>query len=309
MSAFGHIPVLLDEVVSLLAPEPGGVYVDCTAGLGGHASAIARHLGPSGSVVLNDLDAGNLERAAATVAAAMPGIRVLCHRGNFAALPRFVQQQGLRATCVLADLGFASPQVDDASRGLSFTHDGPLDMRLDPAGPVTAAMLIATLNEEQLTQVIRDYGEEKHARAVAQRIISARAQSPITTTGQLAAICGAALSGKNTGGIHPATRTFQAIRIAVNDEMGNLDGLLDELSRGAASAASAKPTWLAPGARAAMISFHSLEDRPVKQAFAAMTRAGLAREVSDGVVTPSESEERANPRSRSAKLRVIRVKG
>lgn len=308
MSAFGHIPVLLDEVVSLLAPEAGGVYVDCTAGLGGHASAIARHLGPSGTVVLNDLDAGNLERAAASVMTAAPGVRVLCHRGNFAALPRYVQQHGLRATSVLADLGFASPQVDDASRGLSFTHDGPLDMRLDSAGPVTAAMLIATLNEEQLTQVIRDFGEEKHARAVAQRIVSARAAGPVATTGQLAAICSAALSGKNTGGIHPATRTFQAIRIAVNDEMGNLDGLLDELSRGAANAANGKPTWLAPGARAAMISFHSLEDRPVKQAFAAMTRAGLAHEVSEGVVTPSEGEERANPRSRSAKLRVIRLK-
>jgi 16S rRNA (cytosine1402-N4)-methyltransferase len=343
--AFGHVPVLMQEVLRALrlagaserVSDTGDwTYVDCTAGLGGHAAAVAvaamhKHTQASrpGTVILNDLDAGNLQRATHRLATEAPGVRVLTHRGNFAALPRFVQQAVAHGHCapvtmLLADLGFASSQVDDPVRGLSFSKDGPLDMRLDPTGPITAATLIATLNEDQLTQTIRDFGEERHARLVAQRIIEARQRAPITTTGQLASIIRSALASKTSRAdpIDPATRTFQALRLAVNDELGNLAGLLDELAHAVEHAATVPPpgpsspgAWLAPRARLAIISFHSLEDRPVKQAFDALIRAGLASPIaSDGrlarkaeVIVATEAETDANPRARSAKMRAIEV--
>lgn len=296
-----HVPVLLAETIAALVPKSGETYVDCTAGLGGHAAAIAERIGPAGMIVLNDLDEGNLTHAAARIAAIPNAPRVLTHRGSFAALPHFLRAQGLRADLVLADLGFASPQVDDPSRGLSFMRDGPLDMRLDPSGPVTAAQLIASSSEDHLTSIIREFGEERHGKLVAQRIVRARAQAPIMTTAQLAAVIRSALAGKSSGGIDPATRTFQALRIAVNDELGHLAALLDELP----GATTGPRAWLNPGARVAIISFHSLEDRPVKQAFAAMAKQGVALELEGSPITPGQAEERENPRSRSAKLRAI----
>lgn len=320
MSESGHIPVLLAETLAALSPREGEVYLDCTAGRGGHAAAIAPFLGPTGTVVLCDLDAVNLAFAAERVGAIPNPPRVLTLHASFAQAPRFLVEQGLRADCVLADLGFASTQVDDPARGLSFMRDGPLDMRLNPASGPTAADLVASMPEAELVRLIAEYGEERRARAVAAAIVAARrgggggAGGPIRTTTRLAEIVRSVVR-REPGGIDPATRTFQALRIAVNDELGNLEALLEAVDRGARAAAAGadKPVrqgdgWLAPGARVAVITFHSLEDRPVKRAFAAAAQAGLARDAC-GVVKATPAEVAGNPRAGSAKLRAIVLAG
>lgn len=307
VSTHAHIPVLAGPVLELLAPAAGEVYVDCTAGRGGHARAAAARLGPEGTVVLNDLDAGNLDAAAAYVRDGFAG-RVEAVRGNFADLPRTLGAMGLRADVVLADLGFASNQVDDAARGFSFRADGPLDMRLDGSAPITAAELVNTLSERELAEQIGRLGEERNARRVARKIVEARGESPIETTGRLARVVRSAFPDRAGPGprIDPATRTFQALRILTNDELGSLASLLGAVARGAESAGEG---WLGRGARIGMIAFHSLEDRPVKKAFADLERRGLAEAVARGVVTAGEDEIEANRRARSAKLRVIRLTG
>ena len=297
-----HIPVLPEEIRQTLGPAPGETYADCTAGLGGHAALIAPRLDPGGRVVLNDLDAGNLKRAAARVAEASPGVEVSPVHSNFASLPRRLAAEGIAADMVLADLGFASSQMDDPSRGFAFSKDGPLDMRLDPTGPITAAELVATLPEAELVKILREFGEEKAARPIARKIVASRREASIATTAQLAAIVRSVV--RTGGGIDPATRTFQALRIAVNDELGSLEGLLAAVGRGARTQGNG---WLAAGARVAIVSFHSLEDRMVKRAFGDIIRAGLAEPVGGQPITPGEAEVFANPRSRSAKLRVIRL--
>ncbi len=314
MEPFGHIPVLVSEVLAALRPAPGQVFVDATAGLGGHARAVARALGLGGTAVLCDVDAGNLTHAAASVRALDQSPRVLEHHGSFAGLGRVLAQLGLRADMVLADLGFASSQVDDASRGLSFMRDGPLDMRLDPSGPLTAAALVASSSEADLTRIIREFGEERHAALVSRRIIEERRRGAIVSTGQLAALVRSALGGKYPpphapGAIDPATRTFQGLRIAVNDELGHLEAFLDSVGDAARLAARGEATWLVAGARISMIAFHSLEDRPVKQAFRALSVEGVATETPRGHVEAGEVERGENPRSRSAKLRTLSVGG
>jgi len=316
-ASFGHIPVLLTQVLAALAPKPGELYADCTAGLGGHAVAVARHqllaLNQSGEVttpglcVLNDFDPGNLARAAAAVSDVLTPARVTQVRGNFAALPAELARRGTPANMVLADLGFASNQIDDPSRGMSFMRDGPLDMRLDPTGPITAADLVNRASEQELKQLLYDFGEERDAPRIVRAIVAARAQSRITTTSQLADVIRSAMppSFKLVTGNDPATRTFQALRIAVNDELGNLDALLDTVADGAKAAASGSPTWLAPGARVAIISFHSLEDRSVKRAFAKIVKAELATDRRGDISQADDTERHENPRSRSAKLRVL----
>jgi 16S rRNA (cytosine1402-N4)-methyltransferase len=298
--------VLLAEVLGALSPLAGEVYVDCTAGLGGHAAAVAERLGPSGTVVLLDLDPGNLALATARVRGVANGPRVVAERGNFAEAPFKVEALGLRADVVLADLGFASPQVDDPERGLSFRAEGPLDMRLDPSGRVTAADLVNRSSEAELERILREFGEEREARRIAQKLVRERGREPITTTTRLAEIVrGVVGSRPPSGGIDPATRTFQALRIGVNDELGNLDALLHHVQRGAAAVRAGGRSWLAPGARVGVIGFHSLEDRPVKRVFEAMVKAGDAAPVTDGPVTASAGEVSVNPRSRSAKLRAV----
>jgi 16S rRNA (cytosine1402-N4)-methyltransferase len=297
-----HIPVLLQEIIEHLSPQAGETLADCTAGLGGHAAALAPALSPGGRVVLNDLDPGNLARATEAVRHAAGGVEVLGVRGNFAALPRQIARLGAAADMVLADLGFASSQMEDASRGLSFQREGPLDMRLDPSGPVTAAELVATLPEDELARIFREYGEESAARAIARKLVAARREGSIATTARLAEIVRSVVRGG--GGIDPATRTFQALRIAVNDELGSLEGLLAAVDR---AARSGERGWLAPGARIAIVSFHSLEDRPVKRAFGSLVRDGLAEAVGAQPTVAGDEEVRVNPRSRSAKLRVIRL--
>ena len=307
-----HIPVLFHEVVDLLAPRPGETLIDCTAGLGGHAAAIARHLGPQGRVVLFDLDPDNLRRAEARVRSALnpadpAQAAVVGVRANFAQAPAWAAEHAVRADMVLADLGFASTQVDDPRRGLSFRHSGPLDMRLDPNAPVTAAELISTLTERELADLIFRYGEERHARRIAAKLVAERTQAPITTTDRLASIVRSVVP-RSPGSIDGATRTFQALRIATNDELGALEALLDAVERWSGRTAEAG-CWLTPDARVGIISFHSLEDRPVKQAFAAIVGEGRARAITRKPVVPSDDEQRQNPRSRSAKLRVIRLDG
>lgn len=310
--------MLLDETLGLLDPREGEVYADATAGLGGHARAFATRLGASGTVVLNDLDPANLERAEAGVreACASAGAgcpRIVAVRGNFADLPRALVELEIAADMLLADLGFSSSQMDDPERGMSFRADGPLDMRLDPGASISAAEVVNTWPERELADLIYRLGEEPSSRKIASAIVRAREAAPITTTGRLAEVVRDAAGGgrpRRRGGktIDPATKTFQAIRIAVNDEIGNLESLLGAIGRGASGMrAGVGRGWLSPGARVGVISFHSLEDRPVKRAFGELVSRGLVEELARGVVRPSDGEVGRNPRSRSAKLRAVRV--
>jgi 16S rRNA (cytosine1402-N4)-methyltransferase len=299
-----HVPVLLSEILERLAPHPGETYVDCTAGLGGHAAVIGPGLAPAGRIVLNDTDESNLRLAESRVAHAAVGVGIEAIHGNFASLPRRLIAEGVRADIVLADLGFASNQMNDAERGFAFSREGPLDMRLDPSGPMTAADLVATLPEAELVRILREYGEEKAARPIARKIVAVRREGSIATTVQLAEIVRSVVHWG--GRIDPATRTFQAFRIAVNDELGSLEALLAAVRRGAKTQGKG---WLAAGARVAIVSFHSLEDRMVKRAFGALVGEGLAETIGRQPTPASEAEVSANPRSRSAKLRVIRLIG
>jgi len=313
---YSHIAVLADQVVELLQPQPGQVFVDCTAGLGGHACLIAKIIGPSGTIVLNDMDAGNLARAEESTRLAMnpndpSSANVVAIRGNFVQLPNELAKKGIAADMVLADLGFASTQVDDPQRGLSFRHSGPLDMRMDQSTPIDAAELVNTLPERELGDMIKHFGEERHARRIASKIVEARGLAPIETTDQLADLIRSAIPSRRgpRGPIHPATRTFQALRIAVNDELGSLESLLRSVKFGAKKVQAGDLGWLNAGARIAIIAFHSLEDRPVKQSFVRMSQDGLVELITRKPVGAGEQEIGVNPRSRSAKLRVCRVLG
>lgn len=304
-----HVPVLLAEVVDALSPRSGETIVDCTAGLGGHASVLAERLGASGTVVLFDLDPGNLAAAEANVRARAPGVRVESQHASFAEAPRRVEKLGLRAGVVLADLGFSSNQMDDSGRGFSFMRDGPLDMRLNPLSPVTAAELVNTMSEKDLERIIREYGEDPSAGRIARKLVQERGLRPISTTKQFAEIVRSAIPAAlvHRMSIDPSTRTFQALRIAVNDELGSLEGLLGGIERAAGRVSRGEASWLAAGARIGIISFHSLEDRAVKRCFAGLVEKNKAGLVCKGALEASPSEAAVNPRSRSAKFRVARI--
>jgi 16S rRNA (cytosine1402-N4)-methyltransferase len=304
----GHIPVLCSEVVGALAPSPGDLVIDCTAGRGGHAELIARAMG-SGTLVLSDLDPANLAYAAERVAKAAPGVRAIALQGDFRHLALRMRTMGLPpARAVLADLGVSSLHLDDPARGFSFSSEAPLDMRLDPAGSRTAADLLAALSEEELATVIGHLGEEPLARRIARKVAESREVAPINTTAQLALLVSEAYGPRaRTSRLHPATRTFMALRIAVNDELGALEGLLSAVATAAHEAAQGTPGWLAPDARVAVISFHSLEDRLVKRSFAALESSGLASRPARKPLIASDAEVDANPRARSAKLRIVRL--
>jgi 16S rRNA (cytosine1402-N4)-methyltransferase len=259
-------------------------------------------------IILNDADASNLALASAHVQSVAPHARIRLFQGNFADLPRKMQDTGLAAHMLLADLGFASNQVDDATRGFSFMREGPLDMRLDPTRPLSAADLVNKGSESELTAILRDYGEEPAARRIASAIVRARKSTPLVTTTALADLVRATI-GHRPGGLHPATKTFQSLRIAVNDELGSLEALLASIRHAALQFAQGTPdpTWLHPGARVAIISFHSLEDRPVKRVFTQLVHEGLAHEIGRGKCAASDEEIALNPRARSAKLRAIRL--
>lgn len=304
--ATGHAPVLLGEVLEALAVRADGRYLDATLGRGGHAAAILGRLGEQGELLAVDRDP---EAIRAGQRRFVGDRRVSIARGNFAELQHLAREAGFTAGFdgVLVDLGVSSPQLDDPQRGFSFLRDGPLDMRMDPDSGESAAAWLARATEDEITRVLRDYGEERHARRIARAILRARAEAPIDTTGRLAAVVAAAIPGRPEPGKHPATRSFQAIRIHVNQELAALDAVLEQSLE-----------LLAAGGRLAVISFHSLEDRRVKRfirrhAEVAEPWRGLpdvpvhARPRLRAVgkaVRASDDEVAANPRARSAVLRV-----
>ncbi|MFZ4574455.1 MAG: 16S rRNA (cytosine(1402)-N(4))-methyltransferase RsmH [Phycisphaerales bacterium] len=302
LAAERHVPVMPVEVAERLALRPGETFLDCTAGLGGHAADAAAAVGASGRVILNDVDPGNLESASARITAL--GVPVTTLRGNFADIGFRMSEANLAADAVLADLGFSSNQMEDPERGLSFMRDGPLDMRLDPTLPSTAADLVNSLSESDLAAMIEEFGEDYSARRIARKLVQVRAGGPILTTSRLAEAVRSAVPGQRGGGksmIDPATKTFQALRIAVNDELGCLGAMLKAIESRAGRAG-----WLKPGARVVFIAFHSLEDRLVKRSFAELVKARGASEVGDQGAGPTDDEVARNPRSRSAKIRAIR---
>jgi 16S rRNA (cytosine1402-N4)-methyltransferase len=286
-----HIPVLAAEVVQYLRPERGGVFVDCTVGLGGHASAI---LAAGATRVIGvDRDPDALGRARAALASWLD--RVDFAHADFRSLDTVLDRLGVPLVDgALADLGVSSMQFDAPGRGFSFQRDEPLDMRMDRSGGETAADLVAASGERELADAIFQYGEERYSRRIARAIVDARRRSPIATTGQLAAIVRRAIPRRGFMRIDPATRTFQAIRIWVNRELEGLDRFLEAAAH-----------RLRLGARLVVITFHSLEDRIVKHTFRALERSDVAplKVLTKKPVVPTDEEVQRNPRARSAKLR------
>jgi 16S rRNA (cytosine1402-N4)-methyltransferase len=288
-----HIPVLMKEVLAALKPKKGQTIVDCTVGLGGHSSVFLER---GVRVVGLDLDPQNLQEAGDRFE--IQGGDFSLHHANFAGLPTVLGELGIeRVDGVLADLGVSSPHIDDARRGFSYRRPGPLDMRMDPTRGKTAAELIDRMGEEELARAIAELGDEEDAEKIAALIVGRR---PIRTTQQLMElVCEARdFTVQRAAGakLHPAARTFQAIRMLVNRELPNLERLLTIL-----------PDVLHPGGTAAIISFHSGEDRLVKQAFRDGLRLGVYAAVSEDAVLANEDEKLANSRSRSAKLRWART--
>jgi 16S rRNA (cytosine1402-N4)-methyltransferase len=286
-----HLPVLAAETLASLNLCPGATFVDATIGGGGHAVLAAQILGPAGRLVGLDADPAMLGKADQRLASLPDRPAVELIQANFAQLRQVLDQLAIdRVDAILADLGFASDQVEDPSRGLSFATDGPLDMRLDPRLTMTAADLVAALSERDLSDLFYRFGEERHSRRIARRIVQVRQRQPFRTTRQLAELirqCVPRSAHRNR--IDPATRVFQALRIAVNDELQALSQLLSSL-----------PRCLRIGGRAVLISFHSLEDRLVKQTFRDRRQWQMLHKKP---VTASAEEVAANPRARSAKLR------
>lgn len=294
-----HRPVLLNEVLAALGPHSGQIIVDCTLGWAGHAAELLRCVGPDGRLIGIDLDADNLPRARARLEDV--GYPFTLHHGNFAGLPAILAAERLTAVdAIIADLGMSSMQVDDCERGFSYVRDGPLDMRMDRSRGRTAAQLLNTLPERDLRHALQELGDEPDAERLASAIVAARQERPFERTGDLVRVivevigAGAWRLHPRPGKwhLHPAARTFQALRILLNRELANLEALLRTI-----------PDCLRPGGRAAVISFHSGEDRRVKSAFRDGLRTGQYRQVSTEAVRASAAEIAANPRSRSAKLR------
>lgn len=290
-----HKSVLLDETIQFLNIKPDGLYVDGTLGWGGHAEAIAQRLGAHGRLLGLDVDSQNL--AAAERCLQPFGNLILTRQTNFRGLSAALTAEGWSGVDgMLFDLGVASSQIDIAERGFSFQSEGPLDMRLDPSQGKTALLLLHTIEEQRLEQVLREFGEERNARRLSKSILFELSAGRLKTTKDLAMICERVV-GRH-GKIHPATRTFLALRCLVNDELGALESMLESA-----------PDLLKVGGRLAIISFHSLEDRRVKEKFRAISKEPVGDKrfslLTKKPVIPSEQEQSANPRSRSAKLRVI----
>lgn len=298
-----HVPVLLNQVVDALAIQADHTLIDGTYGRGGHAKALLDCLGNQGRLLVVDQDPEAIAHAKAGIG---QDTRVVVRQANFSELGSIVEGLGWSGQIngILLDLGVSSPQLDQSERGFSFMADGPLDMRMNTDAGQSAAEWLADVDESTLATVIKEYGEERHARRIAQAIVKARAQTPVETTGQLADVVLTVSRGRP--GHHPATRTFQAIRIFINRELEVLDQWLSDFFK-----------HLAPGGRMAVISFHSLEDRRVKKAWNALAKPPAASrrdplaldfkptlELVGKPISADETECHANPRSRSARLRV-----
>jgi 16S rRNA (cytosine1402-N4)-methyltransferase len=302
--------VLAREVGTLLDVHPGELIVDCTFGAGGHSRVLARGLDGSGELVAIDRDPTTQPFVDALRATVGTGVRIRPMHGPFATCLRRLLDEGVQAGAVLMDLGMSSMQVDAPARGFSYMHDAPLDMRMDPSDETTAATLVNEWGERELAQIFSRYGEERFSRPIARAIVQERARTPFESTLQLVATIKRAIpTPSRFGHGHPAKRVFQALRIAVNDELGQLeDGLESALA------------LCHPGGRVAVISFHSLEDRMVKQRFVASARGCICppdlpvcgcgrtpefRLVTNKAVRPSPDEVAVNPRAASARLRVV----
>jgi len=303
-----HISVMPGETLDALRPPPGGVFLDGTLGGAGHTALLLERIGASGRVLAIDADPQALARADARLGEAVAAGRLLLRHGNFRQMGELARAAGLAPVDgILLDLGLSSDQLAARERGFSFAADGALDMRFDPTSGESAADLVNTRSDVDLADIFWRYGEERFSRPIARRIVEARRQQPITRADELARLAAGVVHGR-PGGVHPATRVFQALRIAVNDELGSLEAALPVAVE-----------TLRPGGRLAIISFHSLEDRIVKQFFQREQRGCICppeapqcvcgrqprlRIITRHPLAPSEAEVSANPRARSAKLRV-----
>jgi len=300
-----HVPVLVEEVMACLDPRPGDVVVDCTLGYGGHAREFLQRIAPGGRLIGLDVDAAELERTRQRLEPAP--VPVSFQRGNFAGLAKVLRQEKLDGFDVIfADLGVSSMQIDNPVRGMSYKQEGPLDLRMDDRLPQTGADLLNRLSEEELAQALRELADEPDHAKIARAIVARRTVEPFARTSQLVETIFAAQGldertwrrqrrAEKTDVLHPAARTFQALRILVNDELGALRELL-----------RVAPYCLRPGGRIGIISFHSGEDRLVKQSFRDGVRQGVYEAAAEDVIVPGREETRANPRSASAKLRWAR---
>jgi 16S rRNA (cytosine1402-N4)-methyltransferase len=296
-----HVPVLVEEVMDSLRPAPGEIAADCTVGYGGHALEFMKRIGPTGRLIALDIDAGELKRTRLRLS--REDVPMSFHRTNFAGIAKVLSNERLDGFDILfADLGVSSMQIDDPERGMSYKHEGPLDLRMDDRIRQTGADVLNSLSEEDIARALWELADEPDHQKIARAIVARRARQPVTRTSQLVQIVFEAkgLDAKTwrrqqlskSGALHPAARTFQALRIVVNDELGSLKELL-----------RVAPCCLRPGGRIGIISFHSGEDRLVKQSFREGVRTGIYKSTSRDVIIPRPGEIRANPRSASAKFR------
>ncbi len=300
--AGAHVPILVGEVMACLQPGPGDVVVDCTLGYGGHAREFLKRIAPGGKLIGLDVDAAELERTRARLG--QTDVPVSFHRSNFGGIAKVLGQENLEGCDILfADLGVSSMQIDNPERGMSYKHEGPLDMRMDDRLKRTGTDVLNSLSEDELAKMLWELADEPDHHRIARQIVARRAVEPITRTTQLVQVVFAAKGldpkvwrrqrrAATSGSLHPAALTFQALRIFVNDELGALRQLL-----------RVAPYCLRPGGRIGIISFHSGEDRLVKQAFREGVRTSVYTAAAEEVITPGAQEIRSNPRSASAKFR------
>ncbi len=285
-----HIPIMAPQIAEFLLLNPNGVYVDGTLGLGGHTKFFLSKLGPQARILGFDKDEEALQMAVARV----NDPRLTAFHASYTQAPEELKKLGLNgADGLLLDLGLSSYQLDNPARGFSILHEGPLDMRFDLQNPVSAAVIVNTWGLDDLTRILQDYGEERNALKIALAIMQARREQKIETTGQLKEIVERVYGGKR-GKTHPATQTFQALRIAVNRELDTVQEALNTLEH-----------IVKPGGRAAVLTFHSLEDRLVKNHFKELAKGGVWKLINKHALPPEYDEVRQNRRARSAKLRVI----